>query len=85
MLHLRGRRISEVGHILMCGERQERQRKAWCPRPGGPLKPPANILIAFVLDGILAALYLWRRDLVANTLAHFLVDFVANLAPRLGK
>ena len=43
-----------------------------------------NIVIAFVLGGILALFYLWRRDLVANIIAHFLVDFVANVVPRLG-
>lgn len=43
----------------------------------------ANVLLAFVLGAILAAFYLWRRDLVANILAHFLVDFVTVVAPRL--
>ena len=43
-----------------------------------------NIILAFVLGGILAAFYLWRQDLVANIIAHFLVDFVANVVPRLG-
>lgn len=43
----------------------------------------ANILIAFALGLVLAAFYLWRRDLVANMLAHTLVDFVANVLPRL--
>jgi uncharacterized protein len=43
----------------------------------------ANILIAFVLGAILTAFYLWRRDLVSNMFAHFLVDFVANVVPRL--
>jgi membrane protease YdiL (CAAX protease family) len=43
----------------------------------------ANILIAFVLGGILTAFYLWRRDLVANMFGHFLVDFVANVLPAL--
>jgi membrane protease YdiL (CAAX protease family) len=43
----------------------------------------ANILIALVLGGILAASYLWRRDLVANIIGHFLVDFVGNVLPRL--
>lgn len=43
----------------------------------------AGALMAFVLGGILTAFYLWRRDLVANILAHFLVDFLANVAPRL--
>lgn len=44
---------------------------------------PVNILIAFVLGAILAAFYLWRRDLTANIIAHFLVDFIANVVPRL--
>ncbi len=43
----------------------------------------ANVLLAFVLGGILAAFYLWRRDLVANIIAHFLVDFVSVVVPRL--
>jgi uncharacterized protein len=43
----------------------------------------ANILIALVLGGILTAFYLWRRDLVSNMFAHFLVDFVANVLPAL--
>ncbi len=43
----------------------------------------ANILIALVLGGILALFYLWRRDLVSNMVGHFLVDFVANILPKL--
>ncbi len=43
----------------------------------------ANILIALALGGVLTAFYLWRRDLVANMFAHFLVDFLANVVPRL--
>ena len=43
----------------------------------------ANILLALVLGGILAASYLWRRDLVANIIGHFLVDFVGNVLPKL--
>jgi uncharacterized protein len=39
----------------------------------------ANILIAFVSGAILTAFYLWRKDLVANMIGHFLVDFVANV------
>ena len=39
----------------------------------------ANILIAFVLGGILTGFYVWRRDLVSNMFGHFLVDFVANV------
>ena len=42
----------------------------------------ANILIALALGGILAAFYLWRRDLIANMIGHFAVDFVANVLPR---
>ena len=43
----------------------------------------ANILIAFALGAILTAFYLWRRDLVSNMIGHFLVDFLANVLPRL--
>jgi membrane protease YdiL (CAAX protease family) len=45
----------------------------------------ANILIAVALGGILAGFFLWRRDLVANMTGHFLVDFTANVLPRLVK
>ena len=43
----------------------------------------ANILIAFAAGVILTAFYLWRRDLVANMIGHGLVDFVANVLPKL--
>jgi CAAX protease family protein len=43
----------------------------------------ANILVAAVLGGVLTVFYLWRRDLVANILAHVLVDFVGNVVPGL--
>jgi uncharacterized protein len=43
----------------------------------------ANILIAFAAGAILTGFYLWRRDLVANMVGHGLVDFVANVLPRL--
>jgi CAAX protease family protein len=42
-----------------------------------------NILIALVLGAVLCAFYLWRRDLVANMIGHFLVDFISNVVPRL--
>ena len=44
-----------------------------------------GVLLAFALGGILTAFYLWRHDLVANILAHFLVDFIGNVVPRLAK
>ena len=43
----------------------------------------ANILIALVLGAILAGFYLWHRDLVANMIGHFAVDFVAIVIPKL--
>lgn len=43
----------------------------------------SNVLIALVLGAILSALYLWRRDLIANMIGHGLVDFIANVLPRL--
>lgn len=41
----------------------------------------ANILLALVLGAIVTAFYDWRRDLVANMIGHFLVDFVGNVLP----
>jgi CAAX protease family protein len=43
----------------------------------------ANILIAFAAALILTGFYLWRRDLVANMIGHGLVDFIANVMPKL--
>ena len=43
----------------------------------------ANILIALVLGGMLALFFIWRRDLVANMIGHWFVDFVGNVLPRL--
>ena len=44
----------------------------------------ANIVIALALGGILALFFIWRRDLVANMIGHWFVDFVGNVVPRLG-
>ncbi len=43
----------------------------------------ANIVIALVLGGILALSFIWRRDLVANMIGHWFVDFISNVLPRL--
>ena len=43
----------------------------------------ANIVIALALGAVLSVSYLWRRDLVMNMFAHFLVDFIPNVLPRL--
>lgn len=46
---------------------------------------PGGILISFVAGGILTATYLWKKDLLANIIAHFTVDFIPNVAlPLLG-
>jgi uncharacterized protein len=42
-----------------------------------------NIVIALVAGGIMTVFYLWRRDLLANTFGHFLVDFAGNILPAL--
>jgi membrane protease YdiL (CAAX protease family) len=39
----------------------------------------AGILIALVLGAILTAMYVRRRDLAANMVTHFLVDFIPNV------
>jgi len=38
-----------------------------------------GVIISFVAGGILALLYLKRRDLKANIITHFLVDFIPNI------
>jgi membrane protease YdiL (CAAX protease family) len=43
----------------------------------------ANILIALVLGAMLALFFIWRRDLVANMIGHWFVDFIGNVLPRL--
>jgi membrane protease YdiL (CAAX protease family) len=43
----------------------------------------ANIVIALVLGGILALFFIWRRDLAANMIGHWFVDFVGNVLGRL--
>jgi membrane protease YdiL (CAAX protease family) len=42
-----------------------------------------NVVTAFIIGSMLAAFYLWRRDLLANMIAHFLVDFLGVVVPRL--
>ncbi len=39
----------------------------------------AGVVIALVLGAILTAFYLWKRDLLANMVGHFLVDFIPNV------
>jgi membrane protease YdiL (CAAX protease family) len=43
----------------------------------------ANIVIALALGAVLTAFYLWHRDLTANMIGHFTVDFAANVVPAL--
>jgi membrane protease YdiL (CAAX protease family) len=42
-----------------------------------------NVAIAFALGVVLTAFYLWRRDLVANMIGHFMVDFLSVVLSRL--
>lgn len=39
----------------------------------------AGILISFVAGAVLTATYWWKRNLPANMIAHFLIDFMANI------
>jgi len=32
---------------------------------------------------VLTLFYIWRRDLIANMIGHFAVDFIGNILPRL--
>ena len=43
----------------------------------------ANVVVALAIGSVLMAVYLWRRDLVANMLGHFMVDFISVVLPRL--
>jgi uncharacterized protein len=43
----------------------------------------ANIVIALALGLILALFFIWRRDLVANMIGHWFVDFIGNVLGRL--
>ena len=47
------------------------------------IDPLYGIVIALVLGAVLTLFYLWRRDLVANMIGHFTVDFIGNVLPRL--
>ena len=38
-----------------------------------------GVLLALLLGGVLSALFVWKRNLTANILAHFLIDFVPNI------
>jgi CAAX protease family protein len=42
----------------------------------------ANFILALALGAVLTAVYLWRRDLVANMIGHFMIDLIAVLLPR---
>lgn len=43
----------------------------------------ANIILALALGAVLMIVYLWRRDLVANMIGHFMIDFLSVVLPRL--
>ena len=42
----------------------------------------ANVALALALGAVLTAVYLWRRDLVANMIGHFMIDLISVLLPR---
>jgi CAAX protease family protein len=42
----------------------------------------ANVVLALALGAVLTAFYLWRRDLVANMIGHFMIDLISILLPR---
>jgi membrane protease YdiL (CAAX protease family) len=39
----------------------------------------AGVIIALILGAVMTGFYLWKRNLVANIFAHFLVDVVPNI------
>jgi membrane protease YdiL (CAAX protease family) len=42
-----------------------------------------SIILALALGAVLMLVYLWRRDLVANMIGHFMVDFISVVLPRM--
>jgi membrane protease YdiL (CAAX protease family) len=38
-----------------------------------------GVALALVLGGVVTAFYLWKRNLVATIIAHFIIDFVPNV------
>lgn len=40
----------------------------------------AGVLVSFFAGAALTWFYLWKRDLKANIIAHFLIDFIPNVA-----
>jgi uncharacterized protein len=42
----------------------------------------ANVVLALALGAVLTTVYLWRRDLVANMIGHFMIDLISVLLPR---
>jgi CAAX protease family protein len=42
----------------------------------------ANVVLALALGAVLTAVYLRRRDLVANMIGHFMIDHISVLLPR---
>ena len=41
----------------------------------------AGVLVSFNGGAVLTVFYFWKRDLKANIIAHFLIDFIANVPP----
>jgi membrane protease YdiL (CAAX protease family) len=41
-----------------------------------------NIIVALIPRSILAVFHQWRRDLLANMIGHFLVDFIGVVVPQ---
>jgi membrane protease YdiL (CAAX protease family) len=39
----------------------------------------AGVLVSFLAGLVLTLFYFWKRDLKANIIAHFLVDFIPNV------
>jgi membrane protease YdiL (CAAX protease family) len=39
----------------------------------------AGVFLALVLGAILTGFYLWKRNLLAVIVAHFMVDFIPNI------
>ena len=87
-------RAGIVEELFFCGYAIERLESIGCGRVLSAAIPLIifaathwtggipNIIIAFVVGGVLTIFYMWRRDLVANMIGHGLSDFLGLVLPR---
>ena len=69
-------RISESSHCVYIDQFEDVRRVLGQPERHW------TVIFALALGAVLTAVYLWRRDLVANMIGHFMIDSISVLLPR---